>query len=142
MLPVFEPHATISVKAAHEVLEHIHETPVGLVKCGCYVNHNGNHGTCFVVCRDGRMRKLRYTCPRCKRFVPYCYGAADAFSRVCDDCHEQLCELARHVVRLREVSLFVDVVDPLYVPLHDEVLRWADSDLTTMQALEARLHML
>lgn len=29
----------------------------------------------------------RYTCPGCLRFVPYCYGAADEFSELCDDCH-------------------------------------------------------
>lgn len=32
----------------------------------------------------------RHTCPRCLRFVPYCFGAADGLEEVCDDCFGQL----------------------------------------------------
>lgn len=40
-------------------------------------------GSCFC---NGR----RYTCKRCKRFVPECFGADDAYPEVCDDCAFQL----------------------------------------------------
>ena len=31
----------------------------------------------------------RYTCPRCLRFVPECFGAADELGHLCDDCWNQ-----------------------------------------------------
>ena len=60
-------------------------TPVkkmlGLVQCEC----NGK------ICRispSGRKLAftLRYTCPGCKRPVPWCFGAADNKPELCDDC--------------------------------------------------------
>lgn len=53
--------------------------PVGLVS-GC---------TC-----DGSCKGKRYTCKRCKRFVPYCFGGAGDGSDVtdhewCTDCWTQ-----------------------------------------------------
>lgn len=35
--------------------------------------------TCFC---SGR----RYTCPGCRRFVPWCFGSADEHAELCDDC--------------------------------------------------------
>lgn len=29
----------------------------------------------------------RWCCPRCKRFVPECFGAADDLFHLCDDCY-------------------------------------------------------
>jgi hypothetical protein len=48
------------------------------------VNTRGYGSACF--CR-GR----RYTCPGCRRFVPYCYGAADEHAELCDDCASVAC---------------------------------------------------
>jgi len=56
--------------------------PTGLVSCP---NVRGWHGHEPCSCL-GR----RYTCPRCKRFVPFCYGAADDHSELCDDCWGQV----------------------------------------------------
>lgn len=28
----------------------------------------------------------RYTCPRCLRFVPWCFGASGGHPELCDDC--------------------------------------------------------
>lgn len=41
--------------------------------------HGGGPRECFC---QGR----RYTCARCKRFVPECFGASDEHWEVCDDC--------------------------------------------------------
>jgi len=35
---------------------------------------------------DGYCKGRRYTCPGCRRFLPFCYGAADEFAELCDDC--------------------------------------------------------
>ena len=144
MLEVFEPHATITIKAAQEALEHLHETPVGRVDCGCLGNDYSDPGVCFVTCSDGRVRKLRYTCPRCRRFVPYCYGAADVFSQVCDDCYCQLRALVRHAARMVDVALLTEVGDDLYVPIRNEIWRWVDPEFTfgsSIRELVDRLHM-
>jgi hypothetical protein len=29
---------------------------------------------------------LRFLCPRCRRRVPWCFGAADSRPELCDDC--------------------------------------------------------
>lgn len=50
--------------------------PRGIVRCS-------NPGACLC---QGK----RYTCRRCKRFVPYCFGAADTCPEVCDDCAAQV----------------------------------------------------
>jgi len=42
-----------------------------------------------VSCENARAcfcKGKRYTCPGCKRFVPWCYGASDEHFRLCDDC--------------------------------------------------------
>lgn len=111
--------------AARKALARLPETPKGVVR----------HATCGGICCAGR----RYTCPRCKRFVPFCFGAGDAFSRVCDDCFVQLRDIFDHVIALQDVSFEVDIPDDLYVPLHEEVMRWVDPDITSFLALEVRL---
>lgn len=123
------------IRAAQRALANLPNTPKGKVTCG----HRDHGEVCFVECADGVTRKVRYTCPRCRRFVPYCFGAADVFSRVCDDCHEQLYRVFEQVVALRDVSLEIDVPDELYGPLHDEVFRWVDPDVRNTSQLEWRL---
>lgn len=53
---------------------HEDDLPSGVVPCCC----------------GGDCRGRRYTCPRCLRFVPECFGAADELDEVCDDCFGQL----------------------------------------------------
>lgn len=36
--------------------------------------------------KDDRPRKRRYRCKWCKRWVPWCFGAADDLPLHCDDC--------------------------------------------------------
>ena len=36
--------------------------------------------------RDGTARKVRYKCRGCRRWVPWCFGAADNLPHHCDDC--------------------------------------------------------
>ena len=48
--------------------------------------------------RDGIPRSCfcggrRYTCSGCRRFVPECFGAADAHPELCDDCAARRAEL-------------------------------------------------
>ena len=50
--------------------------PTGLVRCSAPV---------LCLCQG-----KRYTCRRCKRFVPFCFGAADDCPEVCDDCAAQI----------------------------------------------------
>jgi hypothetical protein len=54
--------------------------PTGAVSCTC----GGS------ICRGDRGGTRRYTCRRCKRFVPYCFGATDGSGSErdlwCDDC--------------------------------------------------------
>lgn len=123
------------IRAARRALANLPNTPKGKVTCG----HRDHGEVCFVECVDGVIRKVRYTCPRCRRFVPYCFGAADVFSRVCDDCYGQLRDVFDHVTALQDVSFEVDVPDDLYAPLHGEVMRWVDEDITSFVALEVRL---
>lgn len=62
--------------------ERAEDLPRGVVSCGnvgCYPD------PCFC---EGK----RYTCPRCLRFVPLCFGAGDELEAVCDDCYAQLIE--------------------------------------------------
>lgn len=52
--------------------------PRGPVSCGSVGRYS-----CFCAGK-------RYTFPRCLRFVPLCFGAADDLGAVCDDCYAQL----------------------------------------------------
>lgn len=65
-------------RAAAQVREESAALPTGAVSCT-------RPSRCFC---SGR----RYTCPRCLRFVPECYGAADQYEDFCDDCAVQLAE--------------------------------------------------
>ena len=44
-----------------------------------------NCGSGFAPIRDGSRCKL-YWCRGCRRWVPWCYGAADARPALCDGC--------------------------------------------------------
>jgi hypothetical protein len=55
-----------------------------------------------VPCQDGLCAKdgLTFVCGTCHRFVPYCFGAADAHSEDCDDCAMLRRELAGRRFRI------------------------------------------
>jgi hypothetical protein len=64
--------------------------PVGGVSCvRIRASARGRRSLC-----DGYCKGRRYTCARCKRFVPYCFGGAGdtekADDRWCDDCVAQV----------------------------------------------------
>jgi hypothetical protein len=65
--------------------------PKGLVSC----TSGSHYNPCF--CRN-----RRYMCPRCLRFVPWCFGSADRYASVCDDCYVQLDEGAEDAWKYEE----------------------------------------
>jgi len=63
----------------------VNELPRGRVDCE-------RPGDCFC---EGR----RYTCQSCLRFVPECFGAADEYGDVCDDCAVLIEARTREILR-------------------------------------------
>lgn len=52
----------------------------------------------------------RYTCPCCRRFVPWCFGADDDMPELCDDCRQAVSKArerrqAEHMADLRRDGL-------------------------------------
>lgn len=39
-----------------------------------------------LVCQCGECEESTFTCPNCRRNVPWCYGAADDNYEYCDEC--------------------------------------------------------
>ena len=80
--------------------------------------------------QGGSLRRL-YRCSGCRRLVPWCFGAADDASSLCDDCWGSLQEVAERGVAAR-VARAIELAD-LSALQAESRLGWQRGRLTELK---------